>query len=141
LDYQTLRNYAVVARRFDLSRRRDTLSFQHHAQVCALRDDDQEYWLESAAVNRWSRQELRRKMRTASRPPTLDRTVVRLSVDSSCAQLWRQAAELCGCGLEAWIELSLTRTATVALDTARTSGGSPEPGVAKPSLAGVSSGP
>ena len=36
LDYQTLRNYAWVARRFDLSRRRDTLSFQHHAEVASL---------------------------------------------------------------------------------------------------------
>ena len=36
LDYQTLRNYAVVARRFVLCRRRDNLSFQHHAEVCAL---------------------------------------------------------------------------------------------------------
>ena len=33
LDYQTLRNYAWVAGRFELSRRRDTLSFGHHAGV------------------------------------------------------------------------------------------------------------
>jgi hypothetical protein len=36
LDYKTLRNYAVVARRFELSRRRDNLSFQHHAEVCCV---------------------------------------------------------------------------------------------------------
>jgi hypothetical protein len=36
LDYQTLRNYAAVARRFELSRRRDNLSFHHHAELCAL---------------------------------------------------------------------------------------------------------
>src|SRR3954453_23904182 len=33
LDYQTLRNYAMVARRFELSRRPDKLSFQHHAEA------------------------------------------------------------------------------------------------------------
>src|SRR6266545_6028251 len=31
LQYQTLRNYAWVARRFELNRRRPKLSFQHHA--------------------------------------------------------------------------------------------------------------
>src|SRR5690242_15382937 len=35
LDYKTLRNYAVVARRFEPARRRANLSFQHHAEVCA----------------------------------------------------------------------------------------------------------
>jgi hypothetical protein len=40
LDYQTLRNYAVVARRFDPARRRSELSFQHHAEVCAMADDE-----------------------------------------------------------------------------------------------------
>src|ERR1700723_1630723 len=36
LEYKTLRNYAWVARRFSLPRRRDTLSFQHHAAVVAF---------------------------------------------------------------------------------------------------------
>src|SRR6266536_1438757 len=36
LDYQTLRNYAWVAGRFELSRRRDTLSFGRHAEAAAL---------------------------------------------------------------------------------------------------------
>ncbi|MFD9426223.1 MULTISPECIES: hypothetical protein [unclassified Streptomyces] len=33
LDYQTLRHYAWVARRFEHDRRRDSLSFAHHAAV------------------------------------------------------------------------------------------------------------
>ena len=33
LKYQTLRNYAWIARRIDLSRRHDELSFGHHAEV------------------------------------------------------------------------------------------------------------
>jgi hypothetical protein len=36
LDYQTVRNDSMVARGFEMSRRRDNLSFQHHAEVCAL---------------------------------------------------------------------------------------------------------
>jgi DNA-binding SARP family transcriptional activator len=63
LDDQTLRNYAVVARRFASSRRRDSLSFQHHAEVCALSDDDQELWLDIAATRGWSKRELRRHIR------------------------------------------------------------------------------
>src|SRR5918997_1429511 len=45
LRYQTLRNYAWVARRFPMSRRRDTLSFGHHAEVAGLPDDEQDMWL------------------------------------------------------------------------------------------------
>jgi hypothetical protein len=33
LNYQTLRNYTWVARRFNHSRRRDNLSFGHHSEV------------------------------------------------------------------------------------------------------------
>ncbi|MFC7100812.1 LmbU family transcriptional regulator [Nonomuraea rubra] len=36
LDYQTLRNYAWVARKFSPGRRRASLSLQHHAEVAAL---------------------------------------------------------------------------------------------------------
>ncbi len=43
LEYQTLRNYAWVAGRFELSRRRDTLSFGHHAEVAALPEPEQDY--------------------------------------------------------------------------------------------------
>jgi hypothetical protein len=66
LEYKTLRNYAVVARRFAMSRRRDTLSFQHHAEVCPMVDRDQDRWLDSAEENRWSKAELRRRIRQAA---------------------------------------------------------------------------
>ena len=45
LSYQTLRNYTWVARRVELSRRRDSLSFGHHAEVAALGPPEQDYWL------------------------------------------------------------------------------------------------
>ena len=44
-DYQTLRNYAWVARRFGIERRRGGLTFQHHAEVASLPVVEQERWL------------------------------------------------------------------------------------------------
>ncbi|MFJ8211217.1 LmbU family transcriptional regulator [Streptomyces sp. NPDC096033] len=63
LDYQTLRNYAWVARRFDHHRRRDGLSFAHHAEVARLSPPEQDYWLRRAEQQKWSRNELRRSVR------------------------------------------------------------------------------
>ena len=67
LDYQTLRNYAWVARRFDLSRRRDSLSFAHHAEVASLEQPEQDYWLRKAEQSGWSRNRLRREVRESQR--------------------------------------------------------------------------
>lgn len=63
LDYQTLRNYAWVARRFEHHRRRDSLSFAHHAEVTRLSPPEQDYWLRKAEQLKWSRNELRRAVR------------------------------------------------------------------------------
>ncbi|MFJ5779583.1 LmbU family transcriptional regulator [Streptomyces sp. NPDC093094] len=63
LDYQTLRNYAWVARRFEHHRRRDSLSFAHHAEVTRLSPPEQDYWLRKAEQQKWSRNELRRSVR------------------------------------------------------------------------------
>ncbi|MFH7596855.1 LmbU family transcriptional regulator [Streptomyces racemochromogenes] len=65
LDYQTLRNYAWVARRFDHHRRRDGLSFAHHAEVARLAPPEQDYWLRKAEQQKWSRNELRRAVRAS----------------------------------------------------------------------------
>lgn len=45
LDYQTLTNYAYVARSVPISLRKENLTFEHHARVAALKPDDQEHWL------------------------------------------------------------------------------------------------
>ncbi|OXS33477.1 regulator [Streptomyces sp. XY006] len=63
LDYQTLRNYAWVARRFEHHRRWDSLSFAHHAEVTSLPPDEQDHWLHEADRLKWSRNELRRALR------------------------------------------------------------------------------
>ncbi|MEU2929418.1 LmbU family transcriptional regulator [Streptomyces sp. NPDC007251] len=65
LDYQTLRNYAWVARRFEHHRRRDSLSFAHHAEVARLSPPEQDYWLRKAEQQKWSRNELRRAVRAS----------------------------------------------------------------------------
>ncbi|MET9497729.1 LmbU family transcriptional regulator [Streptomyces sp. NPDC006552] len=65
LDYQTLRNYAWVARRFEHHRRRDALSFAHHAEVTRLAPPEQDYWLRKAEQQKWSRNELRRAVRAS----------------------------------------------------------------------------
>ncbi|RPF24823.1 LmbU family transcriptional regulator [Streptomyces sp. TLI_185] len=65
LDYQTLRNYAWVARRFEQHRRRDSLSFAHHAEVTRLSSPEQDYWLCKAEQQKWSRNELRKAVRAS----------------------------------------------------------------------------
>jgi hypothetical protein len=65
LEYQTLRNYAWVAGRFELSRRRDTLSFGHHAEVAALPAPEQDFWLRKAEQFGWPVMRLRREVRAS----------------------------------------------------------------------------
>jgi hypothetical protein len=50
-----------------LSRRRDKLSFGHHAEVAALSDPEQNYWLRKAEEESWSRNRLRREVRESYR--------------------------------------------------------------------------
>ncbi|MFD1152718.1 LmbU family transcriptional regulator, partial [Saccharothrix hoggarensis] len=68
LDYQTLRNYAWISRKFEPSRRRSGLPFQHHAEVAALPPEEQDRWLDRAEREGWSRTALRRALRVARDP-------------------------------------------------------------------------
>ena len=118
LDYQTLRNYALVARRFELSRRRDNLSFQHHAEVCALPEDRQDLWLDLAAQARWSKMELRRRVRAAAAEsiPSTTGATLHLVVEADRDERWRAAAKRSRCALEVWITRSLDAAASETLD-------------------------
>jgi hypothetical protein len=118
LDYQTLRNYAAVARRFSLSRRRDNLSFQHHAEVCSLDDADQDFWLDAAVDGHWSRKELRQRVRASRKRPASSRSpiVVRLVVDLQREQQWRYAAQERDQELDGWITDVLDREAAAILE-------------------------
>jgi hypothetical protein len=58
-EFQTLRNTASVCRSFETSRRRDTLTFSHHAEVAALPPDRADKLLERAEQERLSTRDLR----------------------------------------------------------------------------------
>ena len=116
LDYQTLRNYAVVARRFELSRRRDSLSFQHHAELCALPDERQDVWLDRAEVGRWSRNELRRRLHDDGIDGrSAHSCTVRVAVDAEKEAHWREAAAKASSVLEVWIVSTLDDAAQSVL--------------------------
>jgi hypothetical protein len=59
----TLTNIAAVGRRVELSRRRDNVSFSHHAEVAYLPVPDQEKLLDTAESAGWTRYELRDAVR------------------------------------------------------------------------------
>jgi hypothetical protein len=66
-DVQTLMNMAYVASRFDVSRRREALSWSHHAELAALPPDEQDRWLDQAEADRFSVRCLREALRTERR--------------------------------------------------------------------------
>jgi hypothetical protein len=62
-DVQSLMNMAYVASRFDISRRREELSWSHHSELAALDPSDQDKWLEYAAAEQLSVRGLREELR------------------------------------------------------------------------------
>jgi hypothetical protein len=116
--YQTLRNYASVAARIPVYRRRDNLSFGHHAEVAALDEDDQEMWLLRCSVQGWSRNELRaalRDERETSLPVTAQAVPIELEVGSVRHSRWCAAATADGRPLTEWIACVLDDAAESAL--------------------------
>jgi hypothetical protein len=104
-DYKTLRNYAWVARSIEMSRRRDKLSFQHHAEVAGLRDAEQDLWLTRAETLGWSRNELRRRLaesRAATGRPGRA-AVLRITMPPEREGRWRRAAEASDQPLAEWV--------------------------------------
>nr|WP_198151202.1 LmbU family transcriptional regulator [Kibdelosporangium sp. MJ126-NF4]CTQ98554.1 conserved hypothetical protein present in several antibiotic biosynthetic clusters [Kibdelosporangium sp. MJ126-NF4] len=115
LDYQTLRNYAWVARRFELSRRRPELSFQHHAEVAALPEHEQNYWLSQAVRNGWSRNQLRQHVRGQRDGVVKEAAAPQLNVPPELVDRWRAAAREKKCSLESWIVQQLNAAAAETL--------------------------
>ena len=66
-DTQTLMNMVYVASRFQISRRRENLSWSHHETLAALEFEQQDRWLDDAAVQRWSVSDLRMMLRISRR--------------------------------------------------------------------------
>ena len=57
--YEVCMNAASIARKFETSRRREVLSWSHHAEVAALDPADADRLLDEAERNDWSKRELR----------------------------------------------------------------------------------
>ncbi len=113
--YQTLRNYAWVAGQFPVYRRRDNLSFGHHAEVASLDEEHQEIWLVRAASRGWSRNVLRNELRAAS---GRDRgaVAIALKVDEQHHARWQAAAVAHSTSLFEWMTEVLDAAATAAIE-------------------------
>jgi hypothetical protein len=66
-DVQTLMNMVYVASHVHVSRRRETLSWSHHAEVVAVTEEEQELWLARAEQERMSVRDLRRAIQDERR--------------------------------------------------------------------------
>jgi hypothetical protein len=66
-DTKSLRNIVYVSRRFDSSRRRDNLTWSHHAELAVFDTEQQERWLDRAASDRLSVADLRIELRYSQR--------------------------------------------------------------------------
>ncbi|MFB8246270.1 LmbU family transcriptional regulator [Streptomyces sp. NPDC055952] len=120
LSYQTLRNYAWVARRFPLGRRRPALTFQHHAELASMTVEEQDRWLDRAEQGKWSTKQLRGAVRAERRGPQQPcapaEPMGRLEVRGSRLQRWHRAAAQLGVDFEQWVTAALDSAAASALD-------------------------
>lgn len=66
-DIHSLRNIAYVAGRVEVSRRRDNLTWSHHAEVSSLDPVEQDRWLDLASSEKLSVSDLRIELRSARR--------------------------------------------------------------------------
>ncbi len=117
LEYKTLRNYAMVARAFEPSRRRHDLSFQHHAEVCALPLEEQDFWLDLSIQRGWSKSELRRRVRARAAMTSPPSAALQLALERSRHERWREAAEASRCSLREWVTTVLDEAASAVLET------------------------
>lgn len=129
LRYQTLRNYAWVARRFDLSRRRSKLTFQHHAEVASLPIEEQEQLLDRAERELWTTKQLRNAIRQG-RGDELEESAMasassRIDVPRNRVMVWQKAAGCLGVDFDHWVLTMLDRAATEILSDA-SDGSEPE---------------
>jgi hypothetical protein len=138
LDYQTLKNYAWIARKFHASRRRERLSIQHHIEVAALPESEQEYWLDRAEAERWPKSELRRRIRQVINRSRDDNSAsspwVSFRVPATANQqlVWNDAAATANMPYDEWIVMVLDAAAAISLAERKdfgshTSGHAPEP--------------
>lgn len=121
LRYQTLRNYAWVARRFPHNVRRSGLSFQHHAEVASLAIDARDWLLNQAELLSWTTKQLRHQVRAddANGIPAARETaaIPRVGVSTRRSELWQKAADTCGEDFDEWVATCLDDAAKAVLGT------------------------
>jgi hypothetical protein len=69
-DVHSLRNMVWIASCFEPSRRRDNLSWSHHASIATLEPAEQDRWLDRAIAEKLSVSDLRVELRSARRSGT-----------------------------------------------------------------------
>lgn len=120
LRYQTLRNYAWVARRFPVPDRRARLSFQHHAEVASLPVPLREWWLDRAESESWTTKQLRRQIKDGHPSELSEERRVsllpRFPVTDDRLNWWRRAADQSGANFLNWMTETLDQAAKEALD-------------------------
>ena len=118
LRYQTLRNYAWVARRFDVDRRRAKLTFQHHAEVASLPVEEQDRLLDQAELEMWTTKQLRTAIRQVP-GEELEEVLMpvssRIDLPKSRVGIWQRAADSVGVTFDEWVLTMLDRAATEVL--------------------------
>lgn len=120
LQYQTLRNYAWVSRRFEWSRRRPLLTFQHHAEVASMPSEKQDWWLDRAEQMMWTTKQLRthiREQRNDDDDSGRVRTslIPRMEVLNNRLERWRKAANRSGMAFDSWVMQALDGAAAQVL--------------------------
>ncbi|KUN90612.1 antibiotic biosynthesis protein [Streptomyces resistomycificus] len=121
LQYQTLRNYAWVARRFEMKRRHARLTFQHHAEVASLPAEEQDRWLTRAEERSWTTKQLRSALREARgaepvKPPGAA-ALRQLAVPRERYEHWHKAAEHSGVAIDEWVLTTLDSAAERVITT------------------------
>jgi len=76
--YQALRDAAYVSSRFELSRRRDNLSWSHHREVASLEPIEQDEMLDTAVAEKWSTRQLREAVQERKRAAEIEARLGRL---------------------------------------------------------------
>lgn len=115
LAYQTIANYQTVADSFPISRRRETLSFQHHAEVASLGPAEQEHWLQLAENEKLSvkalREQLQRRAVGARSGVVSGNVRVTFTIPQSGRELWEEAAGRHDQKLDEWMVTTLNEAA------------------------------
>jgi len=120
LRYQTLRNYAWVSRRFDMTRRRARLTFQHHAEVASLTVEEQDRWLTLAEESSWTTKQLRNALREARGGPQAvagSASFRQFAVPRERFERWYRAAEHSGVDVDEWVLTTLDSAAELVIET------------------------